>query len=129
MRELLGKRKVVTVVLWIAATTIVGGAFLYWHNWQAFGSLGDFVGSEFGLALTIGAVSAIVAFLVGLLGTKPTIDRILALGGQIAAAGDPPPADLTGELQRMQARARTLAKTNLTFVAIAALTMATARYW
>jgi hypothetical protein len=129
MRELLGKRKVVTVILWIAGSTIVGGAFLYWHDWQQVGSLGDFVGSGFGLGLTIGSVSALVAFLVGLIGTKPTIDRILALGGQIAAAGDPPPAELTQELQRAQARARMLAKTNLTFVAIAAVTMATARYW
>jgi hypothetical protein len=129
MRELLGKRKVVTVVLWIAGSTIAGGAFLYWHDWQQTGSLGDFLGSGFGLGLTIGSVSAIVAFLVGLLGTKPTIDRMLALGGQMAAAGDPPPADLAEELQRTQARARMLAKTNLTFVALAAVTMATARYW
>jgi hypothetical protein len=129
MRELLGKRRVVTVVLWIAGTTIVGGAFLYWHDWQQTGSLGDFVGTRFGLWLTIGSVSAVVAFLVGLLGTKPTIDRVLSLGGQIAAAGDPPPADLAQELQRTQARARTLAKTNLTFVALAAVAMATARYW
>lgn len=129
MRELLGTRKLGTVILWIAGSTIVGGAFLYWHDWQLFGSLGDFVGSGFGLGLTIGSVSAIVAFLVGLLGTKPTIDRMLALGGQMAAAGDPPPAELVQELQRTQARARMLAKTNLTFVALAAVTMATARYW
>jgi hypothetical protein len=129
MRELLGTRKLGTVILWIAGSTIVGGAFLYWHDWQLFGSLGDFVGSGFGLGLTIGSVSAIVAFLVGLLGTKPTIDRMLALGGQVAAAGDAPPAELVQELQRTQARARMLAKTNLTFVALAAVTMATARYW
>ncbi len=129
MGELLGKRKLGTVILWIAGSTIVGGAFLYWHDWQLFGSLGDFVGTGFGLALTIGSVAAIVAFLVGLLGTKPTVDRMLALGGQVAAAGDAPPADLLQELQRTQARARTLAKTNLTFVALAAVMMATARYW
>ena len=129
MGELLGKRKLGTVILWIAGSTIVGGAFLYWHDWQLFGSLGDFVGTGFGLALTIGSVAAIVAFLVGLLGTKPTVDRMLALGGQVAAAGDAPPVDLLQELQRTQARARTLAKTNLTFVALAAVMMATARYW
>ena len=53
---------------------------------------------------------------------------MLALGGQMAAAGAPP-AELAQELQRTQARARTLAKTNLIFVAIAAVTMSTARYW
>lgn len=129
MRELLGKRKVVTVILWIAATTIVSGGFLYWHDWQVRGSLGDFVGSANGLGLTLGAASAIVAFLVGLLGTKPTIDRVLALGARIAAAGESPPPELGRELQATQARARALAKTNLTFVTLAALAMATARYW
>lgn len=129
MSELLGKRKLGTVILWIAGSTIVGGAFLYWHHWQQFGSLGDLLGSGFGLGLTIGSVSALVAFLVGLLLTKPTVDRMLALGGRVAAAGDPPPAELVQELQRTQGRARTLAKTNLAFVALAALMMATARYW
>lgn len=129
MRELLGRRKLVTVVLWIAATTIVGGAFLYWHDWQNERSLGDFVGSRFGLALTIGSVSAIVAFLIGLFGTKPTIDRALALGAQMAQAGDAPPPELAQELQATQARAQALARSNLVFVTIAALAMATARYW
>ena len=129
MGELLGKRKLGTVILWIAGTTIVGGALLYWHDWQQFGSLGDFVGTRFGLGLTIGSVSATVAFLVGLLLTRPTIDRMLALGGKMAAAGTPPPADLVQELQRTQVRARSLAKTNLAFVTLAAVTMATARYW
>lgn len=129
MRELLGKRRIVNVVLWIAATTIVAGGFLYWRNWQLVGSLGDFVGSDFGLALTLGSASALVAFGIGLFATKPTVERVLALGAQIAAAGDAPPPELGQELQRTQARARTLAKANLTFVTLAALAMATARYW
>lgn len=129
MRELLGRRRIVTVVLAIAAATIVGGGFLYWHDWQQAGSLGDFVGSEFGLALTIGSASAIVAFGIGLFGTRPAVERLLALGAQMAAAGDAPPPELGQELQRTQARARTLAKTNFAFVTLAALAMATARHW
>jgi uncharacterized membrane protein len=129
MRELLGTRRLADVILRIAGTTIVAGAFLYWHDWQQAGSLGHFVEGRFGLALTIGSVSAIVAFLVGLLGTRPTMQRMLALSGQLAAAGDAPPPGLPQELQRVQARARTLAKTNLAFVALAAVAMATARYW
>ena len=34
---------------------------LYWHDMQAFGGLGDFLGSDVGLWLTIGALAAIVA--------------------------------------------------------------------
>lgn len=129
MRELLGRRRIVDVVLWIATTTIVAGLLLYWEDWRQFKTFGGFLGEPFGLWLTIGAISAIVAFTIGLFGTKPTIDRVLALGARMVAAGESPPPELAAELQAMQARARTLAKTNLVFVTIAAFAMSTARYW
>ena len=129
MQELLGRRKLVNKILWLAAITIVGGLFLYWHNWQVVGSLGDWVGTRFGLGLTIGSVGAIVAFLIGLFGTKPGVDRLMALGRQGAAAGGAAPPELVLEIQRTQARLRVLARTNLAFVTLAVLTMATARYW
>ncbi len=129
MAELLGKRKLVDNILWIAAFTIVGGGFLYWHDWQAVGSLGDWLGTAFGLWLTIGAIAAIVAFLIGLFGTRPGVQRLMALARQAAEAGGPPPPDLAQEIQRMQTRLRALARMNLTFVSIAAFAMATASYW
>lgn len=129
MRELLVKRRLTTVILWIAGVTIVAGGFLYWHDMDVAGGLGDFVGSEFGLALTLGSISALIAFSVGFFLTRPTLARSMAVGAQIAAAGDAPPAELVQELQRLQERGRALAKVNLTFVALAALAMATARYW
>lgn len=129
MQELLGRRKLVNKILGLAAFTIVGGMFLYWHNWQQIGSLGDWVGTRFGLGLTFGSVAAIVAFLIGLLGTKPGVDRLMALLPQAAAAGGAPPPQLVQEIQRTQARLRVLARSNLAFVTLAVLTMATARYW
>ena len=129
MQELLGRRKLVNAILWIAASTIVGGLFLYWHYWQAFGSLGDWLGTRLGLGLTIGALSAIVAFLIGLLGTKPGVGRLMALARQAAEAGGNPPPEVALEIPKLQARLRVLARTNLAFVAIATLAMATARYW
>lgn len=86
-------------------------------------------GDRFGLGLTIGSVAAIVAFLIGLLGTKPGVDRLMALLPQAAAAGGAPPPQLVQEIQRTQARLRVLARTTLAFVTAAVLTMATARYW
>ena len=129
MAELLGKRRLVSVVLWIAAATIVAGGFLYWHDWQTVGSLGDFLGIRFGLALSLGAISALIAFFIGMLATKPAVDRLLSLGAQAAQAGGPPPPELGQQIQDAQAHARTLAKVNFAFVAFAALAMSTARYW
>jgi len=129
MQELLGRRRLINKILWLGAFAIVGGLFLYWYNWQAVGSLGDWVGTRFGLGLTIGSVAAIVAFAIGLLGTKPGVDRLMALLPQAAAAGGAPPPGLVQQIQLMQARLRVLARTNLAFVTLAVLTMATARYW
>ncbi len=129
MRELLGTRKLVDWILRLAGITIVAGGFLYWHDLQLFDDFGAFLGDEFGLWLTIGAVSALVAFAIGISATKPTIERSLAVGGRIAQAEGAPPPELVQELMALQARGRMLAKWNLTFVTIAAFAMSTARYW
>ncbi len=129
MRELLGKRRLVHAILTMATVTIVGGAFLYWHDAQASGGLGDWVGSSQGLWITIGSVAALLAFSIGLFGTRPNVDRMMALSGQIAQAGAEPPEDLVRQLQRIQARLKGLARTSLGLIAISAFSMATARYW
>ena len=129
MRELLSTRRLVDWLLRIAGVTIVAGGFLYWHDQQAYGGLGDFLGSAFGDTMTAGAIFALTAFGIGLFATKPTIQKSFDVGAKIAQAGDAPPPELVQELQALQARGRTLAKWNLTFVALAAFAMSTARYW
>jgi len=113
----------------VRAITIAGGAVLYWRDWDAAGSFGDWVGSRFGGVLTVGAVAAIAAFLIGLLGTRPDVQRLLALGREIASAEGPPAPELAAELQRLQARLKVLGRTILALITIAVLAMATARYW
>ena len=127
--ELLGKRKLVDRLLLYAALTILGGAVLYWRNWDAAGSFSNWVGSRYGAVLTAGAVAAIVAFLFGLFGTRPTVRRMLALGRQIGQAEGPPAPELLTEMQGLQARAKILARTSLTLITLSVLAMATARYW
>ncbi len=129
MRELLGRRKLIDGILLLGGITVVGGLFLYWHDWHAYGGLGDFLGSAFGLSLTIGAVAAIGALAVGGSVTKPNARRMLALGGQIAQGGGEPSAEQARELQAIQGRLKAAARTSLVLIVIAAFEMATARYW
>jgi hypothetical protein len=129
MAELLGRRRLVDRLLVFAALTIAGGAVLYWRDWDAVGSFGDWIGSSFGAVLTVGAVAAIAAFLIGLFGTRPNVQRLLAIGRQIAGADGPPSPELVAEMQRLQARLKVLAQTTLGLITIAVLAMATARYW
>jgi hypothetical protein len=128
MRELLGTRRLIAWILRIAGAAIVAGGFLYWHDLQQYADLGDFW-QRVRAWLTVGAISALVAFGIGMFATAPTLKRMLAVGGQIAQAGDAPPPELMKELAALQARGRSLAKLNLTFVTIAAFAMSTARYW
>lgn len=127
--ELLGRRKLVDRLLMYAATTIVGGLVLYVRAWDRFGSFGGWVGSTYGAVLTVGAVAAIIGFLIGLFGTRPSVQRMLALSRQIAQAEGEPPPQLVTEVQNLHARLRVLARTTLGFITISVLAMATARYW
>ncbi len=129
VRELVGRRRLTAVILWLAFATIVAGGFLYWHDLQLFGDLGEFLGTSFGLSLTIGSLAAIAAFLIGLFGTRPNAKRMLELGARMAQAGDAPPPDLVRDLQQTQARLARFARLSLSLIVLAALTMATARYW
>ena len=54
MRELLAVRHLTDWLLRIAGGAVVAGGFLYWHDMQLFGGLGDFLGTAFGVWLTIG---------------------------------------------------------------------------
>ncbi len=129
MMELLGHRKLVSWLLSLAGTNIVAGLFLYWRNWHNYGGLGDFVSSRYGFALTLGAVAAIAAFLIGLFGTRPNVARLLGLAARAAASEGGPPPELAQEIGKVQARLKVLARTALAFIAVAVLAMATARYW
>ena len=126
--ELLDRRKLPIFLLGAGAVTIVGGGFLYWRDWHAAGSLSDWLNLRFGATLTIGAVAALAAWLIGLLGVKPTVERMLGLAKQLAAAGGPPPPERAAELQALQLRSRRLAIVVLVLVVIGALAMSIARY-
>jgi uncharacterized membrane protein len=129
MRGLLADARLVDWLLRIAGLTIVAGGFLYWHDMQLYGGFSDFTDSAFGGTMTFGAICALIALGIGMIGTAPTIRKMLATGGQIAQAGDAPPPELLAQAAALQKRARQLAIGNLIFVSLAAFAMATARYW
>jgi len=127
--ELLGKRKLVDRLLLFGALTIFGGAVLYWQRWDEAGGLGDWIGSSYGAVLTVGAVAAILGWLIGLFGARPSVRRLLTIGGQLAQAEGPPAPELGAEVQRLQTRLKLYGRTTLGLLTISVLAMATARYW
>ena len=128
MAELLGKRRLVDRIIAIGATAVVAGLLMYWKDWHDYASFSDWIGSRFGLALTIGALSAIWALGIGIFGTRPNVERLLVLGREVAASGAPPTREVAAEIGAIQGRLRTLARVGLGLLIVAVLLMSTARY-
>jgi hypothetical protein len=63
----------------------LGGVVLYLK--ASAGLETDWISSGPGIGFTIGAISAIVAFVMGLVAIKPTVERMTALGARSRAAG------------------------------------------
>jgi uncharacterized membrane protein len=107
--------------------TVLAGGLLYWHssgglnlNWLTSGP---------GLGYTLGSVVAIVVFFMGLLMIKPRAERLGGLGEEIGAAGGVPTSAQATELQKLGREMTLLGRVDLGLLALALLTMATARYW
>jgi uncharacterized membrane protein len=131
MNELLGARRLVDRILVLASVTILAGVILYLRDVNAVGGFGDWIGSSQGLVFTIGGLAAIGAVLIGAFGIRPAVERLLALGRQIAegSRGGPPPPDLAGQVPGVQAQVKILARLSLALLVVAVLAMSTARYW
>lgn len=125
MGHLAEKKKMPIVIAITAATTIVAGTLLYWRVSDGFDV--DWITSATGVAFTVGALSAIVAFALGFVVVKPAIERMGAIGQGIAT-GTPPPEDQVAEMQRLGARLVLVGRIDLVLLTVAVITMATARF-
>ena len=122
----LRRRRFVDVVFIDALFSVVAGSFLYWHDWHANPSFGDWIGTSFGASLTVGALLAISGLVVAAALTRPTIGRLVSLGTQVAeSGGTPETAARVGALQRRLVVAE---RVSFSLVLLAVVAMASARY-
>lgn len=111
----------------IATLTVLSGAVLYWRDFG--GSLSTVLSSGFGLGITIGTVASIIVYILGMVAISPRGERLGVLGGQIQASGGPPTPEQVAEMQKLEKELHTLEWVDFILLAIAMVTMATARYW
>lgn len=123
------KRRLTRAVVGSGVVTVLAGAALFWQDARRSGSLGSFVRSDFGLAMTVGALAALVALAIGLAIVAPGMERAVRTAGSLARLDGPPPPEQAERLRALQARTRRASRTALSLIAIAAAAMATARYW
>lgn len=122
----LAKRGFMTVMPIVALITILSGMWLYWHLSVGFQT--EFMRSGMGITLSIGALCAIIAFVIGMVFARPAMMRATALAQSAAQAS---PGERDGMLAQAQAlRARSNAATRLValLLGLAVAAMAVARY-
>jgi uncharacterized membrane protein len=129
MGQLLGARKLVDRFLLLAGIAIAAGLVMYVKLWNDAGSFGDWIGSRYGLAITIGTVTALAAASIGMFGTRPNVRALMALQRRIAEGGEPPTPEQGAEIARRQATLKVLGRIALGLLVVTVTTMATASAW
>lgn len=126
MEHVVGTRKIPIYVNAAATLTVLGGALLYWEASAGFDL--DWVTSTTGLGFTVGAVAAIIAWILGMVMIAPTIKAMGSLGAEIQASGGPPSEAQAAEMERLNGRLKGIGRLDTALIILAVLTMATARY-
>ncbi|MGH2629065.1 MAG: hypothetical protein ACRDHI_00705 [Actinomycetota bacterium] len=124
----LRRRRFVDVVFIDAVFTVVAGSFLYWQDWRAFPSFGDWIGTSFGTWLTVGALLAVSGLVVAATLTRPTIARLVSLGKQVAESGVTPSPETAARIGALQHRLVVAERVSFSLVLLAVVAMASARY-
>jgi uncharacterized membrane protein len=126
MGHLAVKKKLPMLVMLSAILTILAGILLYWRASDGFDL--EWIRSGPGIGFTIGGLAAIATLALGLSMTKPAMDRMGALGQEIAASGGQPSPSQVSEMQRLQARMVTIGRVSMVLLTIAVVTMAASRF-
>ena len=110
--QALQRQKIMIVMPVIALLTIISGI---WLMMRLYAGPSDFAASRMGMALNVGALSAIVAFLIGVIFMRPLMEKAMA-------TTDP------AEAQKLRARGATLSQWVARLLMLALGAMAVARY-
>jgi hypothetical protein len=122
------KRGVAKVITGLAIVTTIAG----WLMWLVLGSkvgFAEWVGSTYGLVLTIGGVLATIAAYFGITGIGNNVERLVDVGDQVAASGGPPTAEQAAKLEHLGAEIKRHGIIDIVLLVLAVAAMATAAYW
>jgi hypothetical protein len=117
MRRLM-ERRFSPIIIVVAAVTVLSGFRLYWRMSNGFDPV--WIGTRMGLCYTAGGIAALIAFGIGLTVTLPAARRL----GVVMQTMQGPTPELAALSKRMGTGSRWAA----TFLAIAVILMAVARY-
>lgn len=109
-----------------AGLVVLSGILLYWRDSAGFQTA--WIATPVGLAFTLGGLMGVGAASIGIFVSRPTANRMGALGREIAAAGGTPTPAQGAEAQRLSARLERALYQTAYMLVIALLAMSVARY-
>jgi hypothetical protein len=125
MRHFMGQTKF-NIVMWAAAIiTVVAGAVLYWLDSDGFTSV--WMHSGPGIGFGTAAFFAVLGLIVGVFQGRNS-NAMAKLGGQIQSQGKPPSPEQASRLQSLGKALAIGGILNATFLILATVGMAIARY-
>ncbi len=124
--QALGKRRYLEVVPTVAALTLLSGYALYWRTFGRIHPGPSASGVE--LALGLGGLASLIAFVIGVSLLRPSALRIGSLGAELAQAPDGRKAAIQEEIGRLRLRLRKSGRWVAILLSVAILTMAVGRY-
>jgi uncharacterized membrane protein len=127
MQNLSQRRRLPVFMMGSSLLTVIAGGVLFWFSSGGFNAA--WLKSGPGIGFTVGSIAAMIAFFVGSVVIGPTSGKMGELGQQIAATGKGPTPEQGRIMQLLEKRLSRAEKADFILLAIAMLTMATARYW
>lgn len=123
----LQRRGLPRVIAAFAGITILAGALLFWR--VSGGMRPEFMGSRMGIALSTGALAAIIGYAIGMTVVRPAMNRAGELAQGLAAiTSDAERAARAAEIGALRARGAAGGKVVGWILLFALLLMAVARY-
>ncbi len=124
--HLLQKTNFSRVIMITSLTSVAAGLILYWIDSDGFRSA--WMTSGPGLGFGLGGVAGLIGLYYGILQNRRS-QALLSLGAEIQEQGGPPNEEQRQSLQKLQAQLKTGGQLNAYFLLLAAILMATARFW
>lgn len=120
--EVINRRKAPIYFVGTSTLAVVAGVILYWRD---FGGIST---SPFGLALGLGGVAALIAWLGGNLLIPRTIGQLASIGAEMRNAAGAPSGELASRMHATQQRLRLIGLVDVVLLVFAVAAMASARY-
>lgn len=102
--QALVRRGMPRILTFVGLFAVLTGLYLLWVRSGHFA--GGYMGSPHGILISTGALFGLIALLLGVHLTRPSVKALGAIGGRVAASNAPPTPDDLAEMGRLRGRLR-----------------------